>query len=159
MFSGLGSQGYELAITAAATLANAVYEMGQQIGLVTNGRDAVDRMRAADSMECVGDVARPLGAPAEEVRPEALAGMMLELQREGCHNVNLVSPSHVVPQILAAALIAARAGLRRGASWARSACRCACYWLRTWRTRNWKRRPPATRGRRFAMSSRRTARE
>jgi uncharacterized protein (DUF58 family) len=35
----------ELAITAAATLANAVYEMGQQIGLVTNGRDAVDRIR------------------------------------------------------------------------------------------------------------------
>jgi uncharacterized repeat protein (TIGR01451 family) len=35
----------ELAITASATLANAVYEMGQQIGLVTNGRDAADRIR------------------------------------------------------------------------------------------------------------------
>ena len=35
----------ELAITAAASLANAVYEMGQQVGLVTNGRDAVDRIR------------------------------------------------------------------------------------------------------------------
>ena len=44
--------------------------------------------------------------------PEQLAVLMLDLQRQGCHNVNLVSPSHVVPQILAATLIAARAGLR-----------------------------------------------
>lgn len=35
----------ELAVTCAASLANAVYEMGQQIGLVTNGRDAADRIR------------------------------------------------------------------------------------------------------------------
>lgn len=35
----------ELAITATASLANAVYELGQQIGLVTNGRDAADRIR------------------------------------------------------------------------------------------------------------------
>jgi uncharacterized protein (DUF58 family) len=35
----------ELAATAAASLANAVYETGQQIGLVTNGRDAADRIK------------------------------------------------------------------------------------------------------------------
>jgi uncharacterized protein (DUF58 family) len=35
----------ELAVTAAASVANAVYEMGQQVGLVTNGRDAADRVR------------------------------------------------------------------------------------------------------------------
>ncbi len=35
----------ELAVTAAASIANAVYQMGQQIGLVTNGRDAADRIR------------------------------------------------------------------------------------------------------------------
>src|SRR6185295_18816718 len=35
----------ELAITAAASIANAVYLMGQQIGFVTNGRDAADRIR------------------------------------------------------------------------------------------------------------------
>lgn len=35
----------ELAITAAASLAHAVYEMGQQVGLITNGRDAADRIR------------------------------------------------------------------------------------------------------------------
>ncbi|MBP87091.1 MAG: DUF58 domain-containing protein [Planctomycetaceae bacterium] len=35
----------ELAVTAAASIANAVYEMGQQIGLITNGRDVADRIR------------------------------------------------------------------------------------------------------------------
>jgi len=35
----------ELAVTAAASLSQAVYEMGQQVGLVTNGRDAADRIR------------------------------------------------------------------------------------------------------------------
>jgi putative pyruvate formate lyase activating enzyme len=47
-----------------------------------------------------------------EVGPVELAAMMLDLQRSGCHNVNLVSPGHVVAQVLAATLIAARAGLR-----------------------------------------------
>jgi putative pyruvate formate lyase activating enzyme len=46
-----------------------------------------------------------------EVEPEELAAMMLELQARGCHNINFVSPSHVVPQIMAAVLIAAQAGL------------------------------------------------
>ena len=35
----------DLAITAAASLANAVYELGQQVGLITNGRDAAERIR------------------------------------------------------------------------------------------------------------------
>lgn len=48
----------------------------------------------------------------DAVTGEELAGMMLELQRRGCHNVNLVSPSHVIPQILEAAAIAAARGLR-----------------------------------------------
>jgi putative pyruvate formate lyase activating enzyme len=46
------------------------------------------------------------------VTPAELAAIMLRLQAAGCHNVNLVSPSHVAPQILAAVLIAAQAGLR-----------------------------------------------
>ena len=35
----------ELAVTAAASIAGAICEMGQQVGLVTNGRDAADRIR------------------------------------------------------------------------------------------------------------------
>ncbi len=47
-----------------------------------------------------------------EVSPEQLAGMMLELQSAGCHNINFVTPEHVVPQILEALPIAIRDGLR-----------------------------------------------
>jgi putative pyruvate formate lyase activating enzyme len=38
--------------------------------------------------------------------------MMLALQARSCHNINLVTPEHVVPQILEALLIAASAGLK-----------------------------------------------
>jgi putative pyruvate formate lyase activating enzyme len=48
----------------------------------------------------------------QQVEPENLAAMMLRLQAMGCHNINFVSPSHVVPQILVGLLIAAEAGLR-----------------------------------------------
>ncbi len=47
-----------------------------------------------------------------EVTPHALAAMMLDLQAQGCHNINFVSPSHVVAQILAAVEIAVQLGLR-----------------------------------------------
>ncbi|MBI2312274.1 MAG: radical SAM protein [Betaproteobacteria bacterium] len=46
-----------------------------------------------------------------EVGNEELAGMMLKLQGMGCHNINFVSPSHVVAQIIAALAIAAEKGL------------------------------------------------
>ena len=46
-----------------------------------------------------------------EVTGRQLADIMLHLQEEGCHNINFVTPSHVVPQILAATLLAARNGL------------------------------------------------
>jgi putative pyruvate formate lyase activating enzyme len=53
----------------------------------------------------------------DEVEPEELAEMMLALQGHGCHNINLVSPTHVVPPILAAVLVAAQAGLRLPLVW------------------------------------------
>ena len=43
---------------------------------------------------------------------EHLAAMMLRLQDLGCHNVNFVTPSHVVPHILEALCLAAEGGLR-----------------------------------------------
>jgi putative pyruvate formate lyase activating enzyme len=46
-----------------------------------------------------------------EMEPEEIAAIILDLQDRGCHNINFVSPSHVVPQILASVLIAAAAGL------------------------------------------------
>jgi putative pyruvate formate lyase activating enzyme len=48
----------------------------------------------------------------EETPPARLAAMMLELQSRGCHNINFVTPSHVVPQILEALPPAVERGLR-----------------------------------------------
>lgn len=48
----------------------------------------------------------------EVVSTSELAEMMLELQQGGCHNINLVSPSHFVPQILEALLAAVAQGLK-----------------------------------------------
>ena len=45
-------------------------------------------------------------------KPERLAKMMLELQFSGCHNINFVTPEHVVPNILEALVIAVEAGFR-----------------------------------------------
>ena len=47
-----------------------------------------------------------------ETPPEQLAEMMLELQARGCHNINFVTPEHVVPELLEALPIAVEAGLR-----------------------------------------------
>jgi putative pyruvate formate lyase activating enzyme len=48
----------------------------------------------------------------EEAPPERLAAMMLELQGIGCHNINWVTPEHVVPQILETLPLAVEGGLR-----------------------------------------------
>ncbi|MBM4428907.1 MAG: radical SAM protein [Chloroflexi bacterium] len=47
-----------------------------------------------------------------QVTVQCLAEMMLELQARGCHNINLVTPTHFVPQILAALPLAIGEGLR-----------------------------------------------
>jgi putative pyruvate formate lyase activating enzyme len=51
-------------------------------------------------------------AEGEKFSPHQLGAIMLELQRQGCHNINLVTPSHYVPQIVAAVAWAAEHGLR-----------------------------------------------
>lgn len=48
----------------------------------------------------------------QQVSVERLGEMMLELQERGCHNINLVTPTHWMPQILAALLDAIAGGLR-----------------------------------------------
>lgn len=48
----------------------------------------------------------------EEMGPGEVADQMLSVQEAGCHNLNLVSPSHVVPQVLEGLAVAADRGLR-----------------------------------------------
>ena len=47
----------------------------------------------------------------ENMTTQKLAGMMLHLQSKGSHNINFVTPSHVVPQILEALSFAWEKGL------------------------------------------------
>jgi len=47
----------------------------------------------------------------EEVQDEDVADMMISLQKNGCHNINLVTPTHVMPNILNATRIALKKGL------------------------------------------------
>jgi len=49
---------------------------------------------------------------ANEVSFERLAEIFLELQRQGCHNINWVSPTHFAPQLVKSLFIAAERGLR-----------------------------------------------
>jgi putative pyruvate formate lyase activating enzyme len=52
-------------------------------------------------------------APAgEEMDAEEIAALMLALQARGCHNINLVTPEHVAPQVVEALAVAIPKGLR-----------------------------------------------
>lgn len=59
----------------------------------------------------------PGDPPGPTAEPEELAGVMLELQRQGAENINLVSPGHVAAQILEALPIAAAHGLELPLVW------------------------------------------
>jgi putative pyruvate formate lyase activating enzyme len=48
----------------------------------------------------------------KEIADEELAQLMMFLQEIGCHNINLVTPTHVMPNILNATRIAFKKGLR-----------------------------------------------
>jgi uncharacterized repeat protein (TIGR01451 family) len=85
----------ELAVRAAASLAQALYQMGQQVGLVTNGRDAADRIRTEGwdphphtreaarrnaSMRAASDRLQPVVVPTER-GPEQLMRILKTLAR------------------------------------------------------------------------------
>jgi putative pyruvate formate lyase activating enzyme len=47
-----------------------------------------------------------------DVEPEQMASMMLYLAEGGCHNINFVTPTHVIPQIIEALILAIEKGLK-----------------------------------------------
>jgi putative pyruvate formate lyase activating enzyme len=47
-----------------------------------------------------------------ECTAEDIAELALELQEQGCHNINFVTPEHVAPQLIEAIAVAVRNGLR-----------------------------------------------
>jgi putative pyruvate formate lyase activating enzyme len=58
----------------------------------------------------ISQAIRP-GSTTPGHRPQQIAAMMLELQDQGCHNINFVTPEHVAPQVLEAVAVAADRGL------------------------------------------------
>lgn len=60
-----------------------------------------------DISQAISARAAPHGVP-----PEAIAAMMMDLQQQGCHNINFVTPEHVVPQVLEAVAVAVDLGLQ-----------------------------------------------
>ncbi len=47
-----------------------------------------------------------------EAEPQQISAMMIQLQERGCHNINFVTPTHVVPQLLEALITAVENGLQ-----------------------------------------------
>lgn len=47
-----------------------------------------------------------------EIEPTQMASMMVQLAQMGCHNINIVTPTHVIPQVLEALPFAIAEGLR-----------------------------------------------
>jgi len=66
------------------------------------------------SLRCVFCQNHPIShlAEGQEMSIEDLADMMLKLENQGCHNINFVTPTHYMPQILDAVSVARNKGLR-----------------------------------------------
>lgn len=93
-------------------VSSAFAHFGEEPELVGSGGSGTIFMTHCN-LRCVfcqnGDISH--GGQGDEVSIEALAGYMIALQEKGCHNINVVTPTHYAPQIVSALAIAARRGL------------------------------------------------
>lgn len=101
-----------------AIVSSAFPHLGEEAP-ITGTRGSGTIFFAGCNLACVfcqndGISCRREGAPFDA---DDLATLMLRLQAQGCHNVNFVTPTHVVPQILEALVIAVEAGLRVPLVW------------------------------------------
>ncbi len=99
-------------IGARATVASALAHHGEEPGLSGTG-GAGTIFFGGCNLRCIFcqnyQISQTGRSP--EYTAEEIAGMMLRLQGEGCHNIDLVSPSHVAPQVLEAIAHAVEKGL------------------------------------------------
>jgi len=95
-----------------ALVASAGPHLGEE-GVLRGWRGSGTLFFARCNLACVfcqnHDISQ--GEGSQPLAAGELADVMLALQERGCHNVNLVSPSHVVAQVLAAVDLAAERGL------------------------------------------------
>ncbi len=99
--------------TARATVHSHQAHFGEELPLVgRNGSGTIFFSHC--NLRCVFCQNWPIAheGRGREVSDERLADMMLDMQRRGCHNVNLVTPTHMMPNIVSATRIALRKGLR-----------------------------------------------
>jgi putative pyruvate formate lyase activating enzyme len=96
-----------------AVVSSANPHFGEEAPLVGSGGSGTIFMTSCN-LKCVFcqnyEISHLMGG--QEVDTSAFGGLMVGLQRLGCHNINFVTPSHVVPQILEAIKWAAEEGLR-----------------------------------------------
>jgi putative pyruvate formate lyase activating enzyme len=95
------------------TVYSAQPHFGEEISLVGEGGSGTIFFSHCN-LRCVFCQNWPIShkGRGDRMEDEDLAGLMLRLQRVGCHNINLVTPTHVMPHILNATRIALKEGLR-----------------------------------------------
>jgi putative pyruvate formate lyase activating enzyme len=98
---------------AKAVVYSHVPHFGEELPLVGRGGSGTIFFSNC-SLRCVFCQNWPIAhlGRGSEADDDALADMMLDLQGMGCHNINLVTPTHVMPNILGATRIALKKGLR-----------------------------------------------
>jgi putative pyruvate formate lyase activating enzyme len=108
-----GDRGFCRTPKGGATVYSAHPHLGEEVSLVGGGGSGTIFFSHCN-LRCVFCQNWPIAhkGRGDLNDDERLAGMMLRLQEIGCHNINLVTPTHVMPHILAATRIAYLKGLR-----------------------------------------------
>jgi putative pyruvate formate lyase activating enzyme len=103
---------------AEAAVATAYLHFGEEAPLVAGGGSGAIFFSHCDLRCQFCQTARwNIKGEGHRLNPDQLAGIMLDLQGRGAININLVTPTHVMPQILDALLIAVEGGLRLPLVW------------------------------------------
>lgn len=99
--------------TAELEVASFHPHFGEEKSLVGRGGSGTVFFRHCN-LRCVFCINASInqGSPGPRASVSALADMMLALEERGCHNINVVTPTHFAPQIVLALDEAARRGLR-----------------------------------------------
>ncbi len=99
--------------TARPVIYSAHPHFGEEVSLVGSGGSGTIFFSNCN-LRCVFCQNWPISheGRGKKIRDEDLADLMLYIQKIGCHNVNLVTPTHLMPNILNATRIAHNQGLR-----------------------------------------------
>lgn len=108
-----GEKGYCRA-SAELVVSDAQPHFGEEISLVGEKGGSGTIFFSNCNLRCVFCQNWPIShlGLGRKIKDDKLADVMLHLQRIGCHNINLVTPTHVMPNILAATRMAYQKGLR-----------------------------------------------